>query len=135
MRRYQNRAIEAVQVIEELIELAKELREADARGEQLGLSEDELAFYDALETNDSAVQVLGDETFREIARELVKTARAAYSAQVRLSAGQVGEGDTDGSGAGGVVVGRVSGRLRGCGGFKSLRTPRTHPKHPLHFCN
>ena len=48
MRRYQNRAIEAAQVIEELIQLAKEMREANARGEQLGLSEDELAFYDAL---------------------------------------------------------------------------------------
>ena len=75
LRRYQNRAIEAAQVIEELIELAKELREAGARGEQLGLSEDEVAFYDALETNDSAVQVLGDETLREIARELVETVR------------------------------------------------------------
>ena len=75
LRRYQNRAIEAAQVIEELIELARELREADARGEQLGLSEDELAFYDALETNDSAVQVMGDEILREIARELVDTVR------------------------------------------------------------
>ena len=75
LRRYQNRAVEAAQVIEELIELARELREADARGERLGLSEDELAFYDALETNDSAVQVLGDETLREIARELVETVR------------------------------------------------------------
>jgi len=54
IRRYQNRAIEAAQVIEELIQLAKEMREASARGEQLGLTEDELAFYDALETNDSA---------------------------------------------------------------------------------
>ena len=75
LRRYQNRAIEAAQVIEELIQLARELREATARGEKLGLSEDELAFYDALETNDSAVQVLGDETLREIARELVETVR------------------------------------------------------------
>ena len=73
LRRYQNRAIEAAQVIEELIELAKEMREANARGERLGLSEDELAFYDALETNDSAVQVLGDETLRDIARQLVET--------------------------------------------------------------
>ena len=75
LRRYQNRAIEAAQVIEELIQLAKEMREANARGEQLGLSEDELAFYDALETNDSAVQVMGDETLRAIARELVETVR------------------------------------------------------------
>ena len=75
LRRYQNRAIEAAQVIEELIELAKDMRQANARGEELGLSEDELAFYDALETNDSAVQVLGDETLRTIARELVDTVR------------------------------------------------------------
>ena len=62
IRRYQSRAVEAAQVIEELIGLARELREANARGEALGLSEDELAFYDALGINDSAVQVLGDET-------------------------------------------------------------------------
>ena len=76
LRRYQNRAIEAAQVIEELIGLAKQMREANARGEALGLTEDESAFYDALETNDSAVKVLGDETLRLIARELVKTVRA-----------------------------------------------------------
>ena len=75
LRRHQNRAIEAAQVIEELIQLARELREADARGEELGLSEDELAFYDALEANNRAVQVLGDETLRTIARELVRTVR------------------------------------------------------------
>ena len=75
LRRYQNRAIEAAQTIEELIHLARDMREANARGERLGLSEDELAFYDALESNDSAVQVLGDETLRAIAQELVKTVR------------------------------------------------------------
>ncbi len=75
IRRYQNRALEAAQVIEELIRLAKDMREANARGEVLGLTEDELAFYDALETNDSAVKVLGDETLRAIARELVETVR------------------------------------------------------------
>jgi len=75
IRRYQNRAIEAAQVLEELIALARDMREANARGEVLGLSEDELAFYDALETNDSAVKVLGDETLRDIARELVETVR------------------------------------------------------------
>ncbi len=75
IRRYQNRAIEAAQVIEELIQLAKQMREANARGEALGLTEDELAFYDALETNDSAVKVLGDETLRGIARDLVETVR------------------------------------------------------------
>ncbi|MFO0206181.1 MAG: DUF3387 domain-containing protein, partial [Betaproteobacteria bacterium] len=76
IRRYQNRAIEAAQVIEELIALAKDMREAQARGEQLRLSEDELAFYDALETSDSAVKVLGDETLRIIAQELVRMVRA-----------------------------------------------------------
>jgi len=76
IRRYQNRAIEAAQVIEELIALARNMREADARGESLGLSEDEVAFYDALETNDSAVKILGDKTLRAIARELVKTVRS-----------------------------------------------------------
>ena len=76
IRRYQNRSVAAAQVIEELIELAREMREAGERGEQLGLPDDELAFYDALETNDSAVQVLGDETLCVIARELVRTVRA-----------------------------------------------------------
>ena len=76
IRRYQNQdRIEAAQVIEELIELAKEMREDFARGQELGLNEDELAFYDALETNDSAVKVLGDETLRTIAQELVETVR------------------------------------------------------------
>ena len=76
LSRYQNRAIEAAQVIEELIQLAREMREANARGEALGLTEDEVAFYDALGANDSAVQVLGDDTLRAIARELVATVRA-----------------------------------------------------------
>ncbi len=75
IRKYQNRAVEAAQVIEELIQLARDLRAADARGEELGLTDDELAFYDALETNDSAVQMLGDETLRHIARELVEIVR------------------------------------------------------------
>jgi hypothetical protein len=61
---------------EELIQLARDMRAASARGEQLGLTDDEVAFYDALETNDSAVKVLGDEALRTIARELVKTVRA-----------------------------------------------------------
>jgi type I restriction enzyme R subunit len=75
LRKYQNRAIEAAQVIEELIGLARDMREAGARGEKLGLNDDEVAFYDALETNDSAVKLLGDETLRGIARELVKAVR------------------------------------------------------------
>ena len=74
IKRYQNRAIETAQVIEELIALAKELREADRRGEELGLTEEEMAFYDALETNDSAVKVLG-QTLRAIAQELVQAVR------------------------------------------------------------
>ena len=75
IRKYQNRAIETAQVIEELIKLAKDMREANQRGEELGLTEDEVAFYDALEVNDSAVSVLGDETLRLIAQELVKSVR------------------------------------------------------------
>ncbi len=75
IRKYQNRTVAVAQVIEELIQLARDLREADARGEELGLTEDEIAFYDALETSDSAVRVLGDETLRGIARELFETVR------------------------------------------------------------
>ena len=75
IRKYQNRAIETAQVIEELIALAKDLREAGQRGEKLGLTEDEVAFYDALETNDSAVAVLGDKTLKQIAQELLKAVR------------------------------------------------------------
>ena len=75
IRRYQNRTIEVAELVEELIEIAKEIRNAQRRGEDLGLTEEELAFYDALETNDSAVKVLGDETLRTIARELVQTVR------------------------------------------------------------
>ncbi len=75
IRQYHNRVINAAQVIEELIRLAKEMREAHRRGENLGLTDEELAFYDALETNDSAVKVLGDKTLRTIARELVKAVR------------------------------------------------------------
>lgn len=75
VRSYQNRSIEAAKVIEELIKVAKELRAAGQRGEELGLNEAEVAFYDALETNDSAVKVLGDETLKLIAQELVETVR------------------------------------------------------------
>ena len=73
--KYKNKAIETAMVIEELIELAKNMREAGKRGEKLNLTEEELAFYDALEVNDSAVKVLGDEILRTIARELVKVIR------------------------------------------------------------
>lgn len=75
IRRYQNRTIEATQVILELIELAKQMRDARSRGEKLGLREDEEAFYDALEVNDSAVKVLGDEVLKTLARKLVETVR------------------------------------------------------------
>lgn len=75
LRRYQNRAIETAQVIEALIGLARDMREAQSRGKSLGLSEDELAFYDALETNDSAVKVLGEPTLKTIAQELVAAVR------------------------------------------------------------
>ena len=75
IRAYQNRAVETAQVIEELIELAREMREAQQRGERVGLTDDEVAFYDALEVNDSAVKVLGEETLKAIARELVASVR------------------------------------------------------------
>ncbi len=76
VRRYQNRAIETLEVIDALIDLAKDMNARARRGEELGLTDDELAFYDALETNDSAVAVLGDETLRMIARELVERVKA-----------------------------------------------------------
>lgn len=69
LRSYQNLGISAAQVIEELIELAREMREANARGEKLGLSEEELAFYEPLGTNESAVQLM--EKLRALARQLV----------------------------------------------------------------
>ena len=75
IHKYQNRAIETAQIIEEMIGLAKSMREADLRGEQLGLTSDEVAFYDALETNDSAVLVLGDDKLKLIAQELVKAVK------------------------------------------------------------
>jgi len=75
LKRYQNNLLTTAEIIEELIRIAKEIRNADRRGEELGLSEEELAFYDALETNDSAVKVLGDETLRTIARELADKVR------------------------------------------------------------
>jgi type I restriction enzyme R subunit len=79
IRKYQNRSIETAHVIQELIDLAKEMREAHKRGEELSFSEEELAFYDALEVNDSAVKVLGDEVLRTIARELVEAVRRNVS--------------------------------------------------------
>jgi len=75
IKKYQNRSIDAAEVISELVELEKEMREARKRGESLGLSEDEEAFYEALEVNDSAVAVLGDKALCAIARELVDAVR------------------------------------------------------------
>jgi type I restriction enzyme R subunit len=75
LRKYNNRAIETAQVIEELIEMAKEFQDAMKRHEDLGLNEDEIAFYDALANNESAVRELGDETLRAIAHELVEKLR------------------------------------------------------------
>ena len=79
LNKYHNRAIAAAQVIEELIAIAKEMREAQRRGEKLGLSEDEAAFYDALASNESAVEVLGDKTLKKIAQELVDRVRKSVT--------------------------------------------------------
>ena len=94
IHKYQNRTIEAAQVIAELIDLAKQMREGQKRGKDLGLTDDEVAFYDALETNDSAVKVLGEPTLKNIARELVShvrksvtidwTLRESAQAQIRV---------------------------------------------------
>lgn len=73
--KYHRRAIETIQVIDELIKIAKDMREATNRGDALGLSEDEIAFYDALGVNDSAVAVLGDDQLRMIAQEIAKSVR------------------------------------------------------------
>ena len=75
LQSYENRTIEAAQIIEELIQLARQMREANTRGENLGLSEDEMAFYEALETNDSAVRILGEDVLCDIARELITIVR------------------------------------------------------------
>jgi type I restriction enzyme R subunit len=75
IKKYQNRSVDAAQVIAELVALAQQMREAKQRGAALGLSEDEEAFYEALEVNDSAVAVLGDKALCAIARELVDTVR------------------------------------------------------------
>lgn len=79
IKRYTNRSIEAAQVIEELIELARKVRDENNRGKELNLSEDEIAFYDALGVNDSAVKVLGDETLRKIAMELTAMIRKSVT--------------------------------------------------------
>ncbi|WP_150306211.1 type I restriction endonuclease subunit R [Pseudomonas saliphila] len=75
IQRYQNRSIETAQVIEELIEMAKKFAAASQRGEQLGLNDDELAFYDALANNEASVRELGDEILAKIAHELTDNLR------------------------------------------------------------
>ncbi len=70
IKKYQNNLLSTAEIIQELINLAHEVKEADKQGERLGLTQDEVAFYNALEVNDSAVQVLGDDTLRELAREI-----------------------------------------------------------------
>ncbi len=94
IKRYTNKSVEAAQVIEELIELARKVREEKNRGKQQDMTDDELAFYDALGVNDSAVQVLGNETLRKIALELTRmirnsvtidwTQRDSVQAEIRL---------------------------------------------------
>lgn len=75
VKKYQNNLLTTAEIIAELLEIAKKVRESQKRGEQMGLSSDELAFYDALETNDSAVKILGDDILRTIARELAEKIR------------------------------------------------------------
>ena len=79
VKRYQNRAIETAQVIEELIAMAKKFRAVAERGEELGLTEDEIRFYDALADNESAVRELSDETLKKIAHELTESLRQNLS--------------------------------------------------------
>jgi type I restriction enzyme R subunit len=76
IKKYQNNLLTTAEIIQELIELAKEIREADKEGERLGLTEDEVAFYNALEINDSAVKVLGDNQLRDLAREIAEKVKA-----------------------------------------------------------
>jgi type I restriction enzyme R subunit len=75
MKSYQNNLITSAQIIEEMIKLAKDIKEADRRGDDMGLDFREYAFYSALEVNDTSVAVLGDEILRHIARELVDTVK------------------------------------------------------------
>jgi type I restriction enzyme, R subunit len=79
LTRYRNRAVETAQVIEELIAMAKKFQAASQRGMELGLSPDEMAFYDALATNEAAVRELGDDTLKKIAVELVVKLRGSVT--------------------------------------------------------
>jgi type I restriction enzyme R subunit len=75
VNRYTNRSLTTAEIIAELVKLAKQMRDAQKRHEELGLREDEVAFYDAVVQNDSAVMELGDETLKAIAQELVTSVR------------------------------------------------------------
>jgi type I restriction enzyme, R subunit len=79
LRRYHNRAVDSLQVIEELIQLAKDIRAASARSAELGLSEEEMAFYDALAENGSARELMAHEQLRVLAQMLVKIIRVSAS--------------------------------------------------------
>ncbi|MCM2358032.1 MAG: type I restriction endonuclease subunit R [Geobacteraceae bacterium] len=84
VKRYQSGLIDSARLIEELIQLAKDIREADKRGEELNLRPDELAFYDALADNPTAEAVLGDEALKKIAHELVESVRQNASIDWQL---------------------------------------------------
>jgi type I restriction enzyme R subunit len=75
IKRYQNNLLTTTEIIQELINIAKQIKESDNEGEKLGLTNHEVAFYNALEINDSAVKVLGDDTLKEIAREITNKVR------------------------------------------------------------
>lgn len=79
IRRYQNNLLTSAEIINELIGIGREVREADARGERLHMSKDELAFYDALGVNETAREVMKDETLRDLARLLVERVKANTS--------------------------------------------------------
>ena len=84
IRRYQNRSIDSAQIIKELVEIAKEVREAQQRGEELGLTDEEIAFYDALADNESARDILGEEILKKIARELTDLIKKNVSIDWRI---------------------------------------------------
>ena len=86
IRKYQNRTIETTQFILELIQLAKEINEAHKRGEKTGLTEDELAFYDALAENESAKEIMGDDILKQIARDLTEAIRKNLSSDWSIRA-------------------------------------------------
>ena len=76
IKKYQNNLLTTAEIIQELINLAKEITESDREAERLGLTQDEVAFYNALEVSESAIKVLGDDTLRDIAREIAEKVKA-----------------------------------------------------------